>query len=348
MGNLETNIYKIAKEAGVSIATVSRVMNHSTVVSEKTTQKVMRAVEKYNYVPNIAARNLSTSTSTSVGVVIPDINNQFFMQLLQGITAAADALGLTIFLFDTDESTEREHRVLDSMREHRVCGIIITPVSSTDAQTREKLQNFRALEIPVVLVDREVDDSNFDSVVTEDAAGAFSAVSELIRQGHEKIAIITGPEISRPGRERLEGFRRAMEQAGLPIREEYIRKSNFRAACAYEQALALCRLPEPPTAIVSSNNMTTYGCLKAFNELNLEVGRDIALLGFDDIEELGWLNYHISVISRDVQNMGEQAMQLLRRRITKECTSENGTRITLPTKLILRGSEQYPWKIPNK
>ena len=126
----EANIYEIAKEAGVSIATVSRVMNHSSTVSEKNTQRVLAAVEKLNYVPNIAARSLSTSTSTSVGVVIPDINNPFFSQLLQGITLAADEMGLNIFLFGTKESSEREHKVLDSMREHRLRGVIITPVSA--------------------------------------------------------------------------------------------------------------------------------------------------------------------------------------------------------------------------
>ena len=125
----EANIYEIAKEAGVSIATVSRVMNNSCTVSEKSKKRVLDAVEKLNYVPNSAARSLSTSTSTSVGVVIPDINNPFFSRLLQGITSVADEMGLNIFLFGTDESSDREHRVLDTMREHRLRGIIITPVS---------------------------------------------------------------------------------------------------------------------------------------------------------------------------------------------------------------------------
>ena len=342
MSKQEANIYEIAREAGVSIATVSRVMNHSTTVSEKNTRRVLEAVKKLNYVPNIAARSLSTSTSTSVGVVIPDINNPFFSQLLQGITLAADEMGLNIFLFGTNESSEREHKVLDSMREHRLRGIIITPVSAQDNETLQRLHNFEALGIPVVLLDREVDSSAFDRVVTADEEGVFLAINELIRIGHRKIAIITGPEASRPVRERLRGYCRALKGNGLPLREDYIRKGDFMVACAYEQTLELCKLPDPPTAIFASNNMTTYGCLKAFGELGLQLGEDIALIGFDDIEELNWLNYNVSVVSRDVPEMGEQAMRHLMRRFETEERPEQGTRTCLSTELILRGSERMP------
>ena len=342
MSRQEANIYEIAKEAGVSIATVSRVMNHSTTVSEKNNKRVLDAVKKLNYVPNNAARCLSTSTSTSIGVVIPDINNPFFSQLLQGITRAADEMGLNIFLFGTNESSEREHKVLDSMREHRLCGIIITPVSAQDSDTLQKLHNFEALGIPVVLLDREVDSNAFDRVVTADEEGVFLAVSELIRIGHRKIAIITGPEASRPGYERLRGYCRALKDHGISLREDYIRKGDFMVDCAYAHTLELCRLPDPPTAIFASNNMTTYGCLKAFGELGLRIGEDIALFGFDDIDELRWLNYNVSVVSRDVPVMGEQAMRLLMRRFDSEDRPEQGTRTCLPTELILRGSERVP------
>lgn len=340
----EANIYEIAREAGVSIATVSRVMNHSSTVSEKSTKRVLEAVKKLNYVPNNAARSLSTSISTSVGVVIPDINNPFFSRLLQGITRAADEMGLNIFLFGTDENTDREHRVLETMREHRLRGIIITPVSSRDPVTQERLHNFASMGIPVVLLDREVDSTAFDRVVTDDDEGVYCAVNELLRLGHRRIAIITGPDDSRPGRERLKGYCRALEEKGIPLRPEYICKGNFMVDCAYEHTKALCALPEPPTAIFASNNMTTYGCLKAFGEMKLQPGTDIALFGFDDIEELSWLNYNISAVIRDVPQMGEQAMRLLMRRFDARELPDCGTRICLPTELLLRGSENYPAK----
>lgn len=342
MSKQEKNIYEIAEAAGVSIATVSRVLNHSGAVSEKSTRRVLEAIEKFNYVPNIAARTLNSTHSTSVGVVIPDINNPFFTQMLQGITSAADRMGLNIFLFGTDENMEREHRVLQSMREHRLRGIIISPVSSRDQKTREMLENYESLGIPVVLADRELDNSNFDRVITADEEGSYGAVSELIRCGHRKIAMIAGPEFSRPGRERLKGYRRAMEEAGLPIPEEYLRKGDFRVNIAYRETLALCGLPDPPTAVFTANNLTTYGCLKALRERQIRIGEDIALFGFDDIEELTWLNFNLSAVSRDVPGMGEQAMQLLMNRFDKDRWEKAGKRVCLPTRLVLRGSEQYP------
>lgn len=335
----EANIYEIAKEAGVSIATVSRVINHSAPVSEKSYRRVMNAVQKLNYVPSGTARSLSKSTSNSVGAVIPDINNPFFPQLLQGITRIADERGYNVILFNTDESSQREHQVLRSMREQRLSGIIITPVSAEDELTQRSLHEFESLGVPVVLLDREVDGANFDRVITEDDQGTFDAVNALIAAGHTKIAIITGPKTSRPGHERLKGFLRAMQQAQLPLPREYIRDGDFMVERAYEQTMQLFRLPDPPTAVFASNNFTTYGCLRAFSKLRLRVGRDISLIGFDDIDALGWLNYNISVVSRDVPEMGAQAMALLLGRLEEDGAGREGRRCCLPTELILRGSE---------
>lgn len=335
----ETNIYEIAKDAGVSIATVSRVINNSGPVSEKSRKKVNDAIRRLNYVPNSNARSLSTSTSTAIGVVIPDINNPFFSLLLQGITRAADEQGYHIFLFNTDESKEREHQILLSVREHRLRGIIVTPVSETDPITIERLLGFENLGIPVVLLDRELNSNVFDRVVTDDENGVYQAISELIRLGHERIAIITGPDDSRPGHERFSGYRKAMNDHGIPLHPELIREGDFMVKRAYEQTISLMKLPQPPTAIFSSNNMTTYGCLRAFNELGLQVGSDISLIGFDDIDALAWLNYPISVVSRAVPEMGEQAMRLLLNRFDSDRDSMNGRKTCLPTELILRGSE---------
>ena len=338
----EANIYAIAKEAGVSIATVSRVINKSASVSEKSRNRVLEAVRKLNYVPNSAARSLSTSTSSFVGVVIPDINNPFFSMVLQGLTRAADERGLNIFLFNTDENSTREHQVLQSLREHRVCGIIITPVSSTDEETKRRLLEFESLDIPVVLLDRVLQDSDFDRVVTDDEQGSFEAVSAMARLGHRKIAIISGPDDSRPGHERFSGYCRALQENGLPLHPKYIRTGDFMVQRAYEETMILCKMEDPPTAIFSCNNMTTYGCLRAFGELGIQAGKDMALFGFDEIEALGWLNYNISVVNRDVPAMGEQAMRLLMRRFVAEAGEREHSRICLPTNLILRGSELVP------
>ena len=272
MGKQEANIYEIAKEAGVSIATVSRVMNHSATVSEKSTRRVMDAVKKLNYVPNSMARSLSTSVSTSIGVVVPDINNPFFSNVLKGVTSVADENGYQVLLYSTDENEAKEEKVLRTMREHRLRGMIITPVSEECKDTLHQLRDFATRSIPVVLLDREVDDRSFDRVVAQDEDGVYRAICALIQKGHRRIAIITGPLRSRPGKDRLRGYERAMKEFGLPINKEYIRYGDFRMERAYEEAMNLCSMDEPPTAIFASNNMTTYGCLKAFGQLGLTVG----------------------------------------------------------------------------
>lgn len=344
MRNQETNIYDIASEAGVSIATVSRVINNSTAVSAKSQKKVLDAIEKLNYIPNVMARSLSTSVSTSIGVVVPDIHNPFFAMLLQGITHAADEFGMQIVLCNTDENTERECQVLQSMRELRLRGLLIAPVSEKSVETLLQLRSFAQHGIPVVLLDREIDCDDFDRVVTYDEDGVYRAVSHLIALGHKRIGIITGPLDSRPGKERLNGFERAMREHALPIHQDYIREGDFRMERAYDACMGLLELPQPPTAIFSSNNMTTYGCLRAFQQKGLQLGRDISLIGFDDIEALNWLNYNISVVDRDVRGMGARAMRVLLNRVSQSKEAYKGVRDCLPTQLLLRGSEQFQGK----
>lgn len=340
MGSQEVNIYEIAKEAGVSIATVSRVINNSSAVSEKKRRLVMDVIKKYNYVPSSAAKSLSTSTSNLIGVVIPDIDNPFFVQVLQGITEVADAHNFHIFLFNTDENSRREAQVLKTLRQHRLLGVIISPVLENSPDTLESLNNLDQRRVPVVLLDRLIDGVKYDRVTSDDETGTFEAVSRLIAEGHRRIAIVTGPDTSRPGFERKKGFLRAMREHNLPVPEEYIRRGDFRVESACEQTHRLCALPEPPTAIFASNNMTTYGCIKAFKELGLEPGRDISLFGFDDIEPLNWLNYNVSVVSRDVREMGRQAMRLLSDRFENQHGEKECVHVLMPTELILRGSER--------
>lgn len=341
MKRQETNIYSIAKEAGVSIATVSRVVNRSASVSEKSKQKVLDAIKKLNYVPNIAARNLSTSTSTSIGVVIPDVGNRFFMQLLRGITLAADETEYNIVLFDTVNSVEREHSILDTIRELRLGGIIFTPVSYADWVTIQKLKNFESYGVPVVLLDRELIANDFVRVISDDEEGSFQAVMELIRQGHRKIGMIAGPESVYTVYKRLNGFYRALRKAGIVTPDNYVRRADFSVDSGWQEAKALCELPDPPTAIFSLNYDITYGCLKAFGDLGLEIGKDIALIGFDDIEELKWIHSNISAVSRDVPLMGRMAMERLAKRIAGEQEDPEELAVSVQTELILRGSEKF-------
>ena len=334
------NIYDIAKEAGVSIATVSRVINGGPV--KKETKKLVEAIiAENNYVPSAVARNLSGSDNCNIGVLIPDIANPFFATVLSGISYTAEQCGYNVFLFGTNENTETEHRVLRSVKEQRLKGLIVIAVSSDDEETRQRLNELEASNIPIVLIDRDVKNTNFDRVFSDDLEGSYQAVKALIEAGHSRIATIYGPKSSRPGLQRFNGYMKAMQEAGLPIREEYILPGDFRQQVAHACMEQLLALPEPPTAVFTSNNLTTQGCLQCFKERNIVVGRDISIIGFDEIEALQYANFNLSVVDRPIYEMGREAINMLHMRIRDGAVGTIAHhRIVVDTQLILRGSEK--------
>lgn len=335
------NIREIAKLAGVSSATISRVVNNSGYVGEETRQKVLSIVKKYNYVPSAIARSLSIQDSLSIGVIIPDIENEFFSKVMSGISEAAEKYSYNMIFMGTNETLEKEHSFLKIVESQRLKGVIITPISESDETTRMYLERFQTQGIPVVLIDRDVKGKKFDGVFVDNFKGAYDGVRELIKAGHKRIAIITGPETSRPGRERYKGYLAAMEDSGLEIKKEYIQRGDFKISKAYRCMGNLLKLQDPPSAIFTSNNLTTLGCLKYLTENKICIGEDISLFGFDDIDALQIIDYKISVIDRDAKEQGRRAMALL-----GEYFSENKNekrkekRIIIPYRVILRGSEK--------
>ena len=170
--------------------------------------------------------------------------------------------------------------------------------------------------------------------------GAYDGVEALIQNGHKKIAVIAGPGTSKPGKERLQGYRQAMEDAGIPVREEYVAYGDFKSEKAYESTKYLLEQQDPPTAIFSSNNESTLGCLKYLTEKGMVPGREIALLGFDDIETLKVIDYRLSVVERDARQQGMEAMKLLMECFADSKNRQRGKRILVPYRVILRGSEK--------
>lgn len=334
------NIKELADKIGVSSATVSRVINHSGYVSDKTRQEVLEAIEKYQYVPNDIARSLSTKSTHSIGVIIPDIENEFFSAVISGISQVAEANGYNINFMGTNDNMDSEHAFLEAVGRQRLDGVIIVPVSQEDSITREKLLQIQNKGVPIVMVDRSVTGTNFDGVFVDSYSGAYEGVQALIREGHERIAIITGPETSKPGRERRKGYIKALEDADIEIRPEYIVSGDFRIDKAYACAKQLLQLELPPTAIFTSNNLTTMGCLKYFTEQKLKIGKQISILGFDDIEVLKIIKYKLSVVARDAKQQGMEAMKLLLDQLEHKNSSKEPRQINIPYQVILRGSEK--------
>ena len=338
------NIVDIAKMAGVSTATVSRVLNHSGKVKESTRERIQQVIDEYNYVPNAIARNLCMQDRDSIGVILPEIGNEFFSDVIQGISQITEKNMYNILFFNTDEKEENEHDYLKVVISERLKGLLISPVSDHDEYTAQELERLEKSGVPVVLIDRNLENKQFDGVFVQNFEAAYDGVQALIDEGHEKIAIITGPVTSLPGKERLHGYLKALEDNGLPIREEYQVAGNFRINMAYEQTGCLLSLPDPPTAIFTVNNLTSLGCLKYLIEHHLKPGRVIAVIGFDSIAALNIIEYPFSTIERDARKQGQEAMKLLLEKIQM---IENGNKekpdinkVFVPYDVVLRGSEK--------
>ncbi|MEA4911751.1 MAG: LacI family DNA-binding transcriptional regulator [Oscillospiraceae bacterium] len=332
-------ISEIARKAGVSSATVSRVLNESGYVSESTRKKVLEVIEDNEFVPNEMARGLSKKDSNNIAVFVADIENTFFSRAVRGITDVADSYGYNVVLFNTDENVEKEQRYLQTAIGLQCRGIIIAPIAEDNAETQKRLDRMKNQGVPVVLLDRDIRGLSLDGIFSEDVQGAYEAANALIAQGHRRIAIIKGPDNTRPGRERMEGFLRALDEHGIPLPPEYIRDGKFRLDASYDSARALLELPQPPTAIFTVNNLSSYGCMKCLAEKDLVIGRDVSLIGFDALDELDDLGIRLSAVSRSFTEMGRRAMQLLEQRI-RHPSLARVRRLRVPTRLLLRGSEK--------
>lgn len=334
------NIKVIANATGVSSATVSRVINNSGYVKDETRQRVLKVINEYNYIPSAVARSLSTQDTLTIGVIIPDIENPFFSSVIRGISDVAEKNNYNILFFGTNETATIEHSFLKIVQSQRLKGVIITPISEFDMETRDYLMRLDSTGIPVVLVDRDIKDTNFDGVFLDNVQSAYEGVEALILAGHKRIAIITGPNTSKPGKERLLGYKKAMKAYKLVVPSEYIAQGDFKAAKAYKMTEELLALPNPPTAIFASNNLTTLGCLKYLTEKKLQVGKDVSIMSFDDIETLKMIDFKLSVIDRDAKMQGQEAMNILLHRLENPKHPIGSKRIILPHNIILRGSER--------
>lgn len=334
-------ISDIAKKSKVSVATVSRVLNDSDKVKEQTKEKVLKAIKELNYAPSDIARSLSRNITNTIGVVVPDINNPFFGQVIKGISSVTDKNDLYMLLVDTDENEQKEMKFIEMLKRQRIRGLIITPTADNDKFNAKYLSILENLNVPVVLLDRDVKYSKFDGVFLDSISGTYDAIECFIKEGHRKIAIISGPLSSKPGRDRLRGYKKALTMNGIEIDDKYIFYGDFRLKSGYELTKEILEMEDPPTAIFVSNNMMNLGCIKALTESNVRIPEDMALIGFDEIELLSIMNMDISVVARPTAQMGEVAMRILLERLDEQNVDNQDTKriILLPT-LILRGSEK--------
>lgn len=312
-------IREIAEKAGVSKATVSRVLNASDAVNAETREKVLGIIRKYDYAPSSTARSLSRSESNIVGVLIPEIENPFFGEILKVVSAAVARNNLTMVCFNSGNRQENDEKALASMRGERIKGLIYTPAVDY-AQSPERLQCIKkyldALDAPVVFLDRRIEGlPNTEGVYFDNYRAAYLAVRRMAEAGHTKIGIINASLDRVLARERQNGYLAALRDCGLPAEERYMFFGDYSIETSYALSQKLLQLPDRPTAVLTCNNFTSIGFLKAAAQAQLTVNEDIACIGFDRLDTLDELGWPFNYIERNIQKMGEKAIELLTNRI---------------------------------
>lgn len=336
---MEYTIHDIAHKAGVSHTTVSRVINNLNNVKSSTRQRVEEAIKELNYTPSAYARGLSKSETNIIGLVVPEIRNPFFGEIIEGVTEIADKNDLNVLLYNTDEKVEKEKKVLRILQEHRIRGVIITPVTDQEENNREHFEAIYKMQIPIVFVDRNIAYNKFDGVYFDDTKAIFDATMLLLNEGHRDIVILGGNKNLKLGINRVNGYKLAYQSMHLQYSEKNIIFGDFTQESAYNITNAILKQDKLPTAIIANNNMLTIGCLKALFEKEIRIPEDIAFVGYDKIELLDIVRSNISIVEKDVIQMGRNAMELLLERLNYERMQTRS--IIMAAALKVRGSEKY-------
>ena len=328
----------VAALAGVSTATVSRALavGGAPGVSPETRERVLEAVAELGYHPNHLPRNLRRRSSRIFGLVISDIGNPFFTAIARGCEDTAHRHGYRLVLSNTDEDPEREASSLEVMAAERAAGVML---ASTD-QATDPLRRLVAIGIPIVALDRRVHGLHVDTVTVDNETASYEAVRHLIELGHERIAMIGGPDTVSSVRERADGYLRALRTHRLELGEELLRRGDLRESGGYRTTLELLALREPPTAIFSANNLTTIGVLKALRERGVRIPSELSLIGFDDVPTGELVDPPLSVVVQPTYQLGARATELLLRRM--EHPEAPVRELVLDAKLALRGSTGPP------
>ncbi|NLH00781.1 MAG: LacI family transcriptional regulator [Clostridiales bacterium] len=331
----------IARLAGVSSATVSRVINGDDRVAPKTYEKVKRVIDEYGYVHNAVARNLKKSSTKTIGYLVPDINNPFFTSVLVGFEEMCYAKGYDIIFENTCENVEKEKKSMQTLLSLRVDGLLAVLVDTEN----KLIDSFDSMGIPIVLIDRKSkNESKHDCIIIDNYDAVKKLVDHLVSLGHTDIATIYGSLDITPGEERLNGFLEAMKQAGIPVNPDYVVPGYFTVEGSYEATEQLLKLKKPPTAIITANNLSTMGAYAALVDHKIRIPQDISLVGIDDFLLAGHLTPPLTVVRRSNTTVGRIAGEMLMDRIEMGSTHKRiPQRIkVLPTELCVRESSGKP------
>jgi LacI family transcriptional regulator len=325
----------IAKKTGVSISTVSRVLHDDSKkykISDETTARVKFVAKELGYRVNALARGLRQQKTSEIGIVVPDISNPFFSEVVKNLAAELRKRGYNFIVYDSDEDLNIEISGIKSLLEKRVDGFIIASVG----QDYNHINTIKDLEIPVVIVDRCFDELDVDSVSVDNVKGSLLAVNYLIKEGHSRIAFIQGLSETYANETRLQGYKIALQNAGIPIDDQLIVGDDFRAFNGYLKTKSLLDLAVPPTAIFAAGDLIALGALEACRESNIRIPQDLSLITFDDPVFASYLSPALSAIEQPTLKIAEMAVAMLYNRIKNP--GDDRRRILLEPKLNIRNS----------
>jgi LacI family transcriptional regulator len=333
---MRVTIQDVARRAGVSPMTVSRVVNASPRVSPETRRRVEDAIAELGYVPNRLAQGLTGRRSGALGLIVPDVANPFFTNVVHGAEDAAWRAGYRVILCNTQADLERERGYIEDMHSFRVEGVLLAPVSD---RSRANLNVLIRNGVPFVLVDRSLPGASYDLVQGDSVAAARQIVEHLIRLGHRRIGMIAESLDVSTSRERVDGYRRALKAARVRYDPKLVvaRSTATDPRTGIDGAAELLELPDPPTAIFAVNNVVAVGVAEAARARGREIPGDVALVCVDDLEFDSRIHPFLTVMAQPAQTFGSVAMQLLLDRIAGRA-GERRRNVVLPADLIVRES----------
>jgi DNA-binding LacI/PurR family transcriptional regulator len=331
------NQKELAKLAGVSAGTVSNVISGSTRVGERSRQKVLEAIQLLNYQPNLIARSLRTNRTHTLGIVVPDITIPFFPKIIRGAECAARERGYFLIVLDSEGSPEREADMIALLRAQRVEGVLLVTASS-QVESSERLALLTS-HSPVVCLDRLPIDLDVDSVCVDGRGAAAMAVSHLIEMGHKQIACITGPLTLQNEKERLRGYREALQKHDIPVRPDLIWNSSFDQ----QEVAKVCRdgmllAADKPSALFATNGVTGLAALRSLYALGLSTPEDFSFVTFDEVTAEDFFRPGITSVVQPTFDMGYQAVEVLLKRVENGEAESPRKKVRLPASLLVRDS----------
>jgi len=332
------NMKEIARLAGVSLGTVSHVLNDTVKVREPLRKRVLDAVQRTGYQPSQLARGLRKDKTNILAMIIPDILNPFFPGVVRGAEDIAFANGYRLVLCNTDNDHAKEISHLKALQSYLPSGLIVIP--SDFSELAAQTDSYRKAGSAVVCIDRLPRHWDGDSVTINNAEGSYNATSYLIDLGHRNLAAITGPLHLTNSQDRLKGFKRALRQAGLEAAPEYLQETTFDRAGGYAKTRILLRMVPRPTAIMACNDMIALGALQAIREANLRCPEDISLMGFDGLDMTEMTTPQLASVYQSPYQLGATAAQLALDRVKDKNSPVR--KIVMKTELRIRESVAPP------